>query len=138
MPAVPKNLVIEQGATFVLSFTIYHEDPENPGQPGDPKDLTGAVARMQIRKTQQAQALVSATSDGVNPRIVLGGTTGTVVVTLSDEDTDLLTSKSALYDLEIEYPNVAPYYGRVDRILKGSVTVDPNITQMPEDPVVGP
>lgn len=130
MTAAKKDLYIEQGATFGLSFAWHEGDSETPG---DPVNLTGAVARMQIRKTQQAPSLVDATSDGVSPKIVLGGAAGTIAVTLSDEDTDLLTSKSMLYDLEVEMPD-----GTVYRLLQGKVTVDPNITQLPEDPVVVP
>lgn len=129
MTAAKKDLYIEQGATFGLSFTWREGTTE---EPGDPHDLTGAVARMQIRKKQQDPALVSASSDGVVPKITLGGAAGTVALELSDEDTDLLTSKSALYDLEVELAD-----GTVVRLLQGRVTVDPNITQLPEDPTVG-
>jgi hypothetical protein len=128
MVAAKKDLYIEQGATFELSF-VWHEGTAEA--PGDPRDLTGAEARMQIRKSQQSAALLTATSTGEDPKITLGGTEGTVDLLLTDEDTDTLTSKQALYDLEVELAD-----GKVYRLLQGKVTVDPNITQMPEDPVV--
>ncbi len=121
MPAIQKDLFIEQGATFVLSFTWYHEDELEPGEPGEPYDLTGAHARMQIRKKRTEPVLIEA--DDTNGKIALGGTAGTVVVTLADEDTDLLDLKSAAYDLEIEFAD-----GRVTRLMQGKVTVSPNIT----------
>ncbi len=136
MPAVRKDLVIEQGATFVLDFVWHLEDPDEPGEPGSPVDLTGSTARMQVRKSQQSPILVDARSTGDSPRIILGGNTGRIIVTLTDEDTDLLTSKKALYDLEVKFPAGAPHNGRVVRLLKGAVDVDPNITQETEDPVV--
>lgn len=147
MTAAVRNLYIEQGATFSLGFTWHREGPvnsEGEPTPGDPYDLTGCTARMQVRKKQGDVPLVTATSleegDGAG-RIHLGGVTGRIEVTLTDEDTDLLTSRAALYDLEVEWPlelsgpnAIRP---RVDRLLQGAVTVDPNITQVDnEDPVV--
>lgn len=142
MTAATQALVIEQGATFIWSFRLQHPDDVDPDLPGDPVDLTDWVARMQIRKQQQSAALVSATT--VNGKIVIGKDpddpdapadplNGWVWVELSDEDTDLLVNKSALYDIELEDTD-----GRVYRIYKGAVTVDPNITQESDDPVVNP
>lgn len=142
MAAVPKPLVIEQGATFVLGFTWHDEGPVVSGvvTPGDPKDLTGCIVRMQIRQSQGSPVLVTATSESSGTgadRIKVNDPTGRIEVTLTDEDTDLLTSATCVYDLEIEWPiqsgEIRP---RVDRLLKGSITVDPNITQESDDPVV--
>jgi hypothetical protein len=63
---------------------------------------------------------------------------GRIDITLTDEDTDMISAKTAVYDLEIEWPlrsgEIRP---RVDRLLKGQVTVDPNVTQVDvQDPVV--
>lgn len=132
MTAVPRPLYIEQGATFETGFNWHRESTTTPGTAGDPYDLTGCIARMQIRKSQGSPVLVDATT--TNGKIVLGTTDGRVDIVLSDDDTDMLTTKSALYDLEIEFPD-----GRVVRLLQGPVTVDPNITQVDgADPPVGP
>lgn len=133
MTAVVRPLKIEQGATFTLGFVWHQAGPVVDGEvtPGDPYDLTGWVARMQIRKAQQSPALVDASS--TNGKITLGGATGRIDVKLTDEDTDLLTTKTALYDLELENPT-----GDVFRLLQGPVTVDPNITQEADDPIVSP
>jgi hypothetical protein len=128
VPAVKRDLYIEQGATYFLEFTWNQLNPD--GSVGDPISLVGCIARMQIRRKQKDPILLSATSD--NGKIILGGTAGTVRVELSDDDTDLLTSSSCKYDLEIEFPD-----GRVVRLLQGLVAVDPNITQELEDPEVG-
>lgn len=144
MTAAPKPLYIEQGATFTLGFTWVRQaldangDPilDAGGQPvaGNPYDLTGCTARMQVRRKQGDAVLVTATSAATGPganRIFLGGETGRIEVTLTDEDTDLLTSKTGVYDLEIEWPiKPGELRPRVDRLLQGPVTVDPNVTQV--------
>lgn len=144
MTAVEVDITIEQGATFRMGFTWADGVDDGSGNivAGTPKNLTGYIARMQIRKTQGSPALVDATS--TNGKILLGppagndaGTpvlsNGRIVVKLSDEDTDLLNTKSAKYDLEVETAT-----GEVYRLLKGAVTVDPNITQEGgAEPVVG-
>lgn len=152
MVAVNRALYIEQGTTYEFGFTWHHEGPVVDGvvTPGDPHDLTGWAVRMQIRKAQQAQAIVDATS--TNGKIIIGSTgldsgglpvergdaaevkdptNGRIDIILSDDDTDMLTLSSAKYDLEVESPS-----GRVYRLLEGSVTVSPNITQEITDPVV--
>jgi hypothetical protein len=126
MTAAKRDLYIEQGATYRdLQFTWYQGD--DPLNPGPPVNLTGANARMQIRKTLTSLAMVTAVSTGVAPRITLGGVLGTVAVVLTDEDTMLLVSKAAVYDFEIEDST-----GVVHRLLQGKVTIDPNVTR--EDP----
>lgn len=218
MTAVNKPLYIEQGATFTLGFNWHREGPVVDGvvTPGDPYDLTGCTARMQIRRRQGETPLLTATSElpvdaaavaaGAG-RIRLGGATGRIDITLTDEDTDLISARTAVYDLEVEWPYVLRVVAldfttgstavtgpantfstadvgasisaasvaagtkilaiasdtsatlsvaatgtavgdsvtilydqlrpRVDRLLQGAVTVDPNVTQVAgEDPVV--
>jgi hypothetical protein len=130
MTALNKPLYIEQGATYTLAFQ-WCEPGADALTPGDPHDLTGFKARMQIRKKQGEAVLASATTD--NGKIVLGrnrdgddlgAASGWIRVELPDEDTDNLQTKTAKYDLEVEDAG-----GRVYRLLQGTVTVDPNITQ---------
>lgn len=124
MTAVNRPLEIEQGATFTLGFNWHQAGPVVDGvtTAGDPYDLTGWIARMQIRKAQASPVLLAASTE--NGKIVLGGATGRIDIKFSDEDTDSLTTRSALYDLELE--NAA---GDVWRLLEGSVSISPNITQ---------
>lgn len=154
MTAAVRDLVIEQGSTFTLGFNWHREGELVDGlpTPGDPYDLTGCTARMQVRRKQGDPVLLTATSIDVPTeeparteaieagagRIKLGGVTGRIDITLTDEDTDLLTAKSAAYDLEIEWPpDVDQLRPHVDRLLQGIVTVIPNITQNPpDDPLV--
>lgn len=134
MTATPKDLYIEQGATWRFGFNWHHEGPPDAnGQPtaGDPYDLTGWTIRMQVRKSQQSPVIVDAST--TNGKITTIPLEGRIDVKLTDEDTDMLTTRSALYDLEAEDSS-----GDVYRLLQGRVTVDPNITQTGTEPVVEP
>lgn len=130
MTAVPKPLYVEQGTTFFLGFNWHKPGSVVNGvvTPGDPYDLTGCEVRMQIRKKRGEAVLVEATT--ANGRVEVDGPAGRIEVTLTDLDTDALNIRSAYYDLEVVWPlaqgEVRP---RVDRLLKGSVQIDPNITQ---------
>lgn len=147
MTAVKKDLYIEQGTTFVLPFQ-WCTAGVDAVTPGPPRDLTGWQVRMQVRKSQGEPVQINATT--TNGKIVLGwdpnnlatdptalpaGTpdpaNGWITVYLTDDDTDLLNTKTGKYDLEAESPA-----GRVYRLLQGVVTVDPNITQESDDVVV--
>ena len=120
MTAVTKNLDIEQGATFVLSFVWYTGTITVPGAP---VNLTGYTARMQIRVKQGDPVLwEGAVGDG----IVIDGPAGKVTITLTDTDTDAFTVSTAVYDLELIAPGGSP----VVRLLQGSVKISPNITQV--------
>lgn len=151
MAATERPLYIEQGATFHLGFNWHRAGPVVDGvvTPGDEYDLTGCFARMQIRRKQGDPILFTATSedpgDPLDPelvdagagRIVLGGVTGRIDITLTDEDTDIISARSAFYDLEIVWPiQPGELRPRVDRLLKGPTSNDPNITQGLTDPVV--
>lgn len=151
MAATEKGLYIEQGATWHLGFNWHRAEEDVNGVivPGDPYDLTGCTARMQVRRKQGDPVLFTGTSEDpgspLDPekvaagagRIKLGGPTGRIDITLTDEDTDLIMARSAVYDLEIEWPiKAGELRPRVDRLLKGAISNDPNITQSPEDPVV--
>ena len=129
MTALQRDLYVEQGATFVLGFTWHQQGP--PDSAGDPTvgaayDLTGASARMQIRKTVTSPVLVEATTE--NGRITLGGATGRVDVVLTDADTDLLTGKRGVYDLEVEM-GPAGSDAQVRRLMQGAVVISPNVTR---------
>ena len=131
MAAKIEPITMEQGATFFMEF-VWREDSDTaPGTPGDPVDLTGYIARMQVRAKQQGSIMLEASSEGATPDIALGGATGKFIIIIADEKTDLLSVKKAFYDLEAE-----DAAGRVYRVLEGPVTVRPNITQTPGQPVV--
>lgn len=126
MTAVVRPIYIEQGATFTMGFNWHRDgalDANGNPTPGVPYDLTGASARMQIRKTvTSTPPLIDATTE--NGLITLGTTDGRVDVVLSDADTDTLTVKSAVYDFEIKLAD-----DTVHRLLQGAVTISLNVTR---------
>lgn len=131
MTAVEIPIVIEQGATFDGTWTI-HDGPDETGPLVD--FSTASEIRMQIRKRQGLPVLAEASSLGPSPTITHGGAAGTITVHLPPAVTTLITSKSCRYDIEVVWPTGDL---DVDRVAKGAVTVDPNITQAAGEPVVG-
>jgi len=124
MPAVVKPLFMEQGATFTMGFNWYM-GPEVEGGDPIPYDVVGKSARMQIRQKITSPVLVEASTE--NGRITLGPD-GRVDIRLRAGDTMLLTTRAAVYDLEIVL-DPRPEYDDVRRVLKGPVTIDPNVTR---------
>lgn len=126
---------MEQGATFFDGFNWYHESdpPTDPPTPGLPYDLVTipATAKMQVRAKQGDTVLIDASSEGTDPFITLGAD-GRVDIVIPGTATDALTVKKAKYDLEITLGDLLPN-GEPDvrRVAEGTVTVKPNITQVP-------
>jgi hypothetical protein len=115
MAATTYDLLIEQGATFSQLIT-YKES-------GVAVNLTGYTARMQVRATlESASTLVELTT--ANSRIALGGTAGTITLTISATDTEALTSGRGVYDLELVSGS-----GIVTRLLQGVATISRNVTR---------
>jgi hypothetical protein len=115
MAATTYDILIEQGATFSQVIT-YKEA-------GVAVNLTGYTARMQVRATlESASTLVELTT--ANSRIALGGTAGTISLTISATDTAALTSGRGVYDLELVSGS-----GIVTRLLQGVATISRNVTR---------
>jgi hypothetical protein len=115
MAATTYDLLIEQGATF--SQVITYKDN------GVAVNLTGYTARMQVRATlESASTLVELTT--ANSRIALGGTAGTISLTIAAADTAALTAGRGVYDLELVSGS-----GIVTRLLQGVATISRNVTR---------
>jgi hypothetical protein len=115
MAATTYDILIEQGATF--SQVITYKDN------GVAVNLQGFTARMQVRATlEAATALIELTT--ANGRIALGGTAGTITLTISATDTEALTSGRGVYDLELVSGS-----GIVTRLLQGVATISRNVTR---------
>jgi hypothetical protein len=115
MAATTYDILLEQGATF--SQVITYKDN------GVAVNLTGYTARMQVRATlESASTLVELTT--ANGRIALGGTAGTITLTISATDTAALTSGRGVYDLELVSGS-----GIVTRLLQGVATISRNVTR---------
>ena len=127
--AETRNWVVDQGATFRDEFEWRADDEDTPGTPGELIPWPpGTVVRLQVRKKQGDPIMLEASSAGDG--ITLGDP-GKVTIVLSPAKTSQLTSRSCRYDVEAVFAE-----DDVLRLTEGSVTVRPNITQAPGDPVV--
>lgn len=87
-----------------------------------PVDLTGFTARMQIRETiESTTTLVSLTEAS---GITLGGTAGTIGITITATATALLDFDSAVYDLEVVSAG-----GIVTPVVYGNVYLNDEVTR---------
>jgi len=128
MPAAKKNLTIEQGATWRDSYTLLQPAPVGtPIADMLPIDLTGYSAKMQVRPDYASTTvLVELTTE--NDGITITPASGKIDLYISDADTAVLTftADPAVYDLELVPP--APG-GDVIRLLRGTVTLSPEVTK---------
>jgi len=109
------DLCIPQGATFSRVIR-WKADGANT-------NLAGYTARMQIRPTAgSATTTLALTTE--NGRIALGGTAGTITLSISATDTAAITAGRYVYDLELVSAG-----GIVTRLLQGIVTVSANVTR---------
>lgn len=113
MPATVWDFAIEQGATWMTSLILAS------------RDLTDCTARMQIRETVLSPStLLSLTSEPEAGIAITPGPPGVIAITITAEQTAAMTWKNGVYDLELISPN-----GSVERLLKGDVTVDFEVTR---------
>lgn len=114
MAAGKYNIKVEQGATFILDFTIKTGST--------PWNLTGYSARMQVRTSVNASTtLLSITNSNY---ITLGGSAGTVAISVPASMTDDLIAGRHVYDFELVSSG-----GQVWRVLEGKFTVSPEVTR---------
>jgi len=109
------DLCIPQGATF-SRVVKWKAD-------GTLVNLTGYTARMQIRQTA-ASATTTLALTTENGRIALGGSAGTITLSISATDTAAIAAGRYVYDLELVSAG-----GIVTRLLQGVVTVSANVTR---------
>lgn len=113
------DIYIEQGATFQKIF-IWKDSN------GNLINITGFTARMQFRlQTTSETILFEATTE--NGKIALGGSAGTVTVTISATETAAFDFCSAVYDLELQSSVLSGSV--VTRLLEGSVNVSKEVTR---------
>lgn len=118
MPAAKINLTVEQGATF--THIVEWKDGKNK-----PVNLTGYTAALQVRETAAESSPVLLEVGSVLPEtgIVITPSTGTITITITDEETAALTFKKGVYDLLLSAPD-----GTKRRLMQGSFTVSPRVT----------
>jgi hypothetical protein len=90
---VKLDLKFQQGATFSKGFLLTNVD-------GTPKNLTGYLARLQVRATREAVTpLLEATTE--NGRITITAVDGLVAVTVGADVLAPMTWRSGVWDLEV-------------------------------------
>jgi hypothetical protein len=115
------NFCINQYATYIKIFLWLAGGCgcQTVGATPQPVDLTGYTANLQIRPFNLSSTILyDASAD-----LVLGGTSGTITLTIDATDTATFTWLTGVYDLIVT--NSA---GVVTRLLEGKVTVSPGVT----------
>ena len=113
MSAGKYNIEIHQGVDYTQVVTIKTKAD------GTPIDFTGATIRGQIRETA-ASTVVIASFTVVNEDLA----NGTFVLNIPSATTTTLSFTTAVYDVEVQYPN-----GSVDRLLQGRAVFSPEVTR---------
>ena len=111
------KLKIIQGATFRRSLVWLAPDKTTP------IDLTGCMARMQVRSEIESAAVLLELTTG-NGGIAIDGPAGKLTLYISPADTASATWESGVWDLEVEHPS-----GDVTRLVQGSISVSPEVTR---------
>lgn len=107
------NLVCEQGTTFTFQFTVKTNNVA--------WNLTNYTATMTVRPFVGATT-TAVVATNANGKIVLGGSTGVVTVTLSSTETAALDPSRFVYDFILNSGTV------VTRLLEGKFVVTPAVT----------
>jgi hypothetical protein len=111
------DITIYQGATFRKSFTWL------TGDPATPVDLTGATARMQIRKkASELTADVSLTTEN-GGIVITNAAGGAFEVLITPEQSSAMTNAKGVYDIEIIQG------AEVTRLIMGAVTLSFEVTK---------
>ena len=116
------NMTCEQGTDFLRSLVLKFPDAnDSTGSTYLNFNLTGYTARMQVRRTMEsATTEIELTTE--NNGIALGGSSGTIEITITNAQTAALDS-SGVYDLEIISGS-----GTVSRVIQGTFTLDLEVT----------
>jgi hypothetical protein len=107
------NITCPQGATWDKTFTV--------SVGGTALNLTGYTAAMQVRESADSTATLVSLTNGSG--ITLGGTAGTIGVTISSTASAAVDAGSYSYDLELNSGST------ITRLLEGSFNVTGNVTR---------
>jgi hypothetical protein len=110
------DIAIEQGATWRLVVICKDES-------GAVINLTGFVARMQVRRRVRSDTILAELTD-TNGGITVTPLLGKLELFLSDDTTAAFAFTHAVYDLEIESSG-----GETTRVLQGAFTVSLEVTR---------
>jgi hypothetical protein len=107
------NLLIEQGATFTSTISLFNADDTA-------FDLTDHTGAGQIRKSYSS----SSASATFTISFAADRTSGQVTLSLTPTQTAALEEGRYVYDIEVTGSD-----STVTRVLQGTVTVSPNVTR---------
>lgn len=119
MPAAYWKIVIGQGETWRMVLRL-----RNPTPPGGALDLTGYVARMQIRENLDSVAPLYSLTSAASGGITIDPLVGVIALNIADDITAAWLWRYGLYDLEIESAG-----GETTRLLKGEVEISFEVTR---------
>lgn len=108
------DLLMPKGSTFQRTLTWKIN--------GSAVNLTGYTARMQARESHTAASTVLNLTSGSG--ITLGGTAGTIAISVSATTTAAITQSQLVYDLELVAGD-----GTVTRLVEGVITLTPEVTR---------
>jgi len=108
--AIKANLVIDQGATFSVDFTLTDEN-------GDLMPLSGFTARSEMRKWYTSTNASASFTTSINT------IAGSVTLSLEANQTTSIIAGRYVYDLELVNGSI------VLRPYEGVVTVTPEVTR---------
>jgi len=109
------DFLMPKGSTFSRTLTWKIS--------GSAVNLTNYTARMQARASVTSATVVLDLTTA-NSKIVLGGTAGTITITVSAADTAAITQSSLAYDLELVSAG-----GVVTRLVEGQIVLSPEVTR---------
>lgn len=107
------NITAYQGATYDLNLTWTIG--------GSAVDLTNYTAAMQVRTTPAATATIFSLTNGTG--ITLGGTAGTIAVTIDSTSMGAATAGQYVYDLELDSGST------VTRLIQGTFQIQAEVTR---------
>jgi hypothetical protein len=115
------DIITDQGSTVNQVFTV--KDPARRAL-----DLTGYVARMQVRRfnqiTRDPDVVIVANYTTENGYLSVEGSSGTVTLLIPPSDMEAYEAGSYVYDLEVESPESA-----TTRIVQGKFIVRAEVTR---------
>lgn len=109
------DFLMPKGSTFSRTLTWKIS--------GNPVNLTDYTARMQAR-TSHISGTVVLDMTTANGKITLGGTAGTITLSLTASETAAITAQSLSYDLEL-----VSVGGVVTRLVEGQIVLTPEVTR---------
>lgn len=115
-PAGRYDTICDQGATYERIITLRDAGASL-------LNLTNFTGQMQIRPTAASSTVIKSLTTG-NGGIILGGSAGTVTLTIPAADTASLTPGTYVYDLNLTSPD-----GKVTKPIYGNFQVRAGVTR---------